>query len=115
MLCAAAATSEIMWLQDILQSLGCTQRSPTELHSDNSGVVINSNTATTRRSKHMNVKFAIVRDAKYQRKIRVVKCKSSENIANGLTKPVGPTGIAKLKRAVNLWHTTREKYSNDGF
>ena len=112
---AAAATSEIMWLQDILQSLGCPQQHPTDLHSDNSGVVVNSNTATNRRSKHMNVKFAIVRDAKYQRKVRVIKCKSADNAANGLTKPVGPTGIAKLKRAVNLWHSIRAQNSNNGF
>ena len=63
----------------------------------------------------MNVKFAVVRDAKYQRKIKVVKCKSSENIANGLIKPVGPTGIAKLKRAVNLWHKTSAQNSTHGF
>ena len=111
---AAAATTEIMWLRDLLTSLECPQLNPMELHSDNSGVIINSNTATNRRSKHMNVKFAVVRDAKYQRKIKVVKCKSSENIANGLTKPVGPTGIAKLQRAVNLWHKTSAQNSKQG-
>ena len=103
---AAAATTEIMWLQDILQSLGSPQNN-TELHSDNNGVVINSNTATNRRSKHMNVKFAVVRDAKYQRKIKIIKCQSAENVANGLTKPVGPSGIAKLNRAVNLRSSTK--------
>ena len=62
MLAVAGAVADVVYFRDLLDSMHHPQRHPTPVHCDNAGTVRNAKLPTNKRTRHLNVPFAAVRD-----------------------------------------------------
>ncbi|KAF2323340.1 hypothetical protein GH714_034743 [Hevea brasiliensis] len=86
---AAAATNQAIWLRKILKDLGQEQSDPTVLWCDNkSTIAIASNPVQHGRTKHINVKFHSIKEAEKNNEIKMMHCRSEEQLADIMTKPL---------------------------
>ena len=92
MMGVAEAVADCKFLRGLLSSIGHKQSKPTNIYCDNAGAIANSKNKTNKRSKHLNIDYAVVRDAT-GKDVRVVKTGTDENIADANTKALGPTKI----------------------
>ena len=90
MMGVAEAVADVKFLRGLLASMGYEQTEPTRIHCDNAGAVTNAKNLTNKRSKHLNIDYAVVRDAN-GKQVRVTKVATDENIADAGTKALGPT------------------------
>lgn len=86
------AGSEAIWLNRLLEDLGCGTKGPIPIFSDSvSAICMAENTKTHGRSKHIDVHWHWIREQIDKKAIELHHVKGTENIADGLTKPLaGP-------------------------
>ncbi|KAF2323746.1 hypothetical protein GH714_036806 [Hevea brasiliensis] len=85
----AATTNQAIWLRKILKDLGQEQSDPTVLWCDNkSAIAIASNPVQHGRTKHINVKFHFIKEAEKNNEIKMMHCRSEEQLADIMTKPL---------------------------
>lgn len=83
------ATSEALWIQQILSHLGYSTSTSTLLYSDSqSAISLAKNSIIRGRSKHIDVHFHFVRDYIADGRISLEYCSTKDNIADLLTKPL---------------------------
>ena len=83
------ATREAAWLRQLYLDITGCECTPLTLYIDNtSAICIANNSATTKRSKHMDVRYHYVREEVNSLHIKTVHCPTVEMIADILTKPV---------------------------
>ena len=92
MMGVAEAVADVKFLRGLLASIGHEQGEPTRIYCDNAGAVTNAKNLTNKRSKHLNIDYAVVRDA-HGKQVRVTKVATDENVADAGTKALGPTKI----------------------
>ncbi|KAG8735428.1 hypothetical protein FRC10_010611, partial [Ceratobasidium sp. 414] len=86
---AAHASKEAMWLLYCLAEIGFPTRNPIPIHCDNNGAItITKNPAEHQRTKHMHRKYHYIRKRAAADDISLVRCDTSEQLADFLTKPV---------------------------
>lgn len=86
---AAFATQEAMHLRQLLHDLDCHQNGPTTLYQDNQSAIVLANDAiTTKRSKHIDIRYHYLRDCTQNGTIKCVYLSTNEMLADCLTKPV---------------------------
>ena len=86
---AAHAAREICWLRSFLDELGARQPGPTKLLLDNqSTIAIVKNNKFHARTKHIDIRYHFIREAVEQGTIAVDYVSTSENVADGFTKPL---------------------------
>lgn len=93
---AADSMKEVLYLRSLINELlGITPK--VLLHVDNtSAICIIKNGTFSRRSKHVDLRYAFIHDA-YQNKIfEIVHCPSKEQLADPLTKPLVPVKFKEL-------------------
>lgn len=84
-LCTAA--KEVVWLRGLLDFLRAVQRAPTVIYDNNrSTIALVGRGQTSRRTKHIEVRFHYTRDKIADKTIQVEYCPTNKMIANGLTK-----------------------------
>jgi hypothetical protein len=84
-LCEAA--TEVIFLRQLLEDIGFSQENPTIVYEDNMACISMSNGLSSHKnSKHVNVKYHYTREQVINKRISVVYCKTSEMIADMLTK-----------------------------
>jgi transposase InsO family protein len=87
----AVSVQETKWLTGLLVELGLTVEQPTVTHCDNRSAVDLTHSGTSHeRSKHIDIKFHIVREQHAQGTIQVQWIPTDDNQADILTKAVTP-------------------------
>jgi hypothetical protein len=82
-----ATLCEIKWLQPLLNSLKVILPGPIHIFEDNQGAIdLAHNPSFHRRTKHVNIKYHVIREAVNDKFIIIVKVPAAINLSNGGTK-----------------------------
>ena len=93
------ASKIIMWFRQILTELGFPQTSPTTLYEDNkSAIHIVNNGNDKGRTKHMDIRYHLVRDLVKNHHISVCYKPTEDMIADILTKPLDVKHFKYLRK-----------------
>ena len=99
MSCACQA----VWLRKILEKLHFEQQEPTPIYCDNIlAIRLSKNLVLNGRSKHMDVRYHFLRDLTKDGTIDMIYCKSEDQVADILTKPLKLATFMKLQRLVGI-------------
>jgi len=95
---AASTSSQAIWLRRLFDFLqNNQQQGPTLIYCDNmSTIKLSKNPVLHGKSKHIDVRFHFLRDLYKEGVIDLVFCKSEDQIADILTKPLKPVIFVKL-------------------
>ena len=83
---ASDAIEELQLVVHLLDELGMRPASPIDMFVDNAAVHFNGSNSTSRRMKHTNIRFAMVRAAVSNELVNPQRVQSSDNVADVLTK-----------------------------
>ena len=88
------AACELVWLNNMLTDAGLLDEKAaeicTQLNIDNKGSIdLATGESIGKRSKHIEVRFHMLRDLTQKNEIRPVYVELADNAADGLTKPLG--------------------------
>jgi histone deacetylase 1/2 len=99
----ANATAELIWIQSLLGELGIRQNRPPRLWCDNLGATyLSANPVFHARTKHIEIDFHFVRERVAQKALEIRFIPTGDQLADGLTKPLGARLIASLRHNLNL-------------
>ena len=99
----ANATAELIWLQTLLGELGIRQWRPPVLWCDNIGATyLSANPVFHARTKHIEVDFHFVRERVARKALDIRFVSSQDQLADGLTKPIGAAQLRLLRHNLNL-------------
>ena len=101
------ATSEALWIQQILAHLGCSSSTSTLIYSDSQSAIALAKNPIIRggRSKHIDVHFHFVRDYIADGRICLEYCSTKDNVADLLTKPLPRPTLDS--HSSSHWHWSR--------
>lgn len=100
---AASSSCQAIWLQRLLEVLHNQQQGPTLIHCDNvSAIKLSKNPVMHGKSKHIDVRYHFLRDLCKDGIIDLVFCKSEEQTADILTKPLKPAVFVKLRSQLGV-------------
>jgi hypothetical protein len=89
---AAMACKSIMWARELLDELGYPQLEATTLHVDNTAAIaLTQNPENHRKTKHIGMRYHLIRDLVEKEEIEVTYINTNEQIADFLTKPLSRT------------------------
>jgi len=93
-------SSEAVYLRRLLDDLLCPQDTPTVIRVDNqAAIAMSKNPINHKRTKHIDVRYHVVRGFIEEGVIKCVWVPTDENLADFLTKPLGKV---KHKRITDL-------------
>jgi histone deacetylase 1/2 len=99
----ANATAEVIWFQSLLRELGISQNRPPVLWCDNLGATyLSANPVFHARMKHVEVDFHFVRERVARKALDIRFVSTNDQVADGLTKPIGASQLRRLCRNLNL-------------
>ncbi|KAF2319032.1 hypothetical protein GH714_012725 [Hevea brasiliensis] len=94
---------ESIWLRKLLKDLANEQVEPTVIWCDNkSAIAIASNPIQHGRTKHIKVKFHFLREAEKSCEIKLLHCKSDEQLADVLTKALPKSKFEEMKKKLRV-------------
>jgi hypothetical protein len=94
----SATSQEVVWLRKILFELGHDQSSPTVVFEDNQGAIaLSENPVFHARTKHISIRHHYIRELVSMGIIQVQYISTTNQIADGLTKPLGPEKFKKFR------------------
>jgi hypothetical protein len=100
---AASCACQGIWLRRILDEVKYTQQGPTMLFCDNNSTIkLSKNSVLHGRSKHIDVRFHFLRDLTKEGVVELCYCKSDEQIADILTKPLKADSFMKLRALLGM-------------
>jgi hypothetical protein len=102
---ASEAARETQWLRRLLNEMEIYSAplEPIAFHVDNKGCKdLISSTVTTKRSKHIDIRYHYTRELAADRIIDIRLCPSKENAADGLTKLLRSEGFTAFLRSIGL-------------
>ena len=102
MLAVADVSTDIMYMRQLMADVGAAQREPTDVFCDNAGAVRNANYPTNKRTKHLNLQYAITRDHQAARNLQVRDCDTGNNPADSVTKPLGPLKTVRHRCCIGI-------------
>ena len=84
---AAEACKEVIWLRRLLTDIGFEQKGSTVLYCDNQGAIaVSSNPEHHKRTKHIDVRFHLIREKQEEGLIAVKYIPTANQVADFLTK-----------------------------
>lgn len=99
----ASAVCEVQWLIYLLQDLQVTMVRPATIFCDNkSAVAIAENHVFHERTKHIDIDCHIVREKLSQGLIKLLSVSSSNQVADGFTKPLPAPAFQSFKSKLTL-------------
>jgi histone deacetylase 1/2 len=99
----ANATAEVIWFQSLLRELGISQNRPPVLWCDNLGATyLSAYPVFHARKKHVEVDFHFVRERVARKALDIRFVSTNDQVADGLTKPIGASQLRRLCRNLNL-------------
>jgi histone deacetylase 1/2 len=97
------ATTEVMWVQKLLDELGIQQPHAARLWFDNIGATyLSANLVFHARTKHIGIYFHFVRERVAQRLLDIRWIHSEDQLADAFTKPIAAAKIDKFRSNLNL-------------
>ncbi|CAJ2635927.1 unnamed protein product [Trifolium pratense] len=100
---AAAYACQGIWLKNVLNYLKMKQSECTLIYCDNSSSIkLSKNPIMHGRSKHIDVRFHFLRDLTKDGTIELVHCRSEEQLADLLTKPLKLESFCKLREGLGM-------------
>jgi len=95
------ALLEIRWLRRLFSELGISQSKPTIVHEDNQAVISQIlEPQISRRTKHIELKYFYAREMVHLKEIEVKYLPSTEQIADGFTKNLGPQKFTWFRQRI---------------
>ena len=102
MIAVADVCTDIAYYRQILYDLGHKQAKPTPTFCDNAGAVRNANYPTNKRTKHMDLRYAVARGHVSSGTAELEDVATQSNPADQLTKALGPTKGQTLRETVGI-------------
>ena len=103
----AEAGNQARWYRMFLEELGYDLQNPIPLHADNKGAVdLALNPVTGRRSKHIPIKYHVIRAYVENNEIDLIRTPTLEMLADGFTKPHAHTKLTDFVSGLGLVQTT---------
>lgn len=100
------ATKEAIWIRELMKCFDLNVDKPTEIFVDNQSCMkMAENEKFSNRTKHIDVKFHFIRDQEIKKIVNFKYIPSDENLADMMTKPLGPSKLLEMRRAVGLTET----------
>ncbi|XXG80205.1 hypothetical protein AAC387_Pa09g1131 [Persea americana] len=100
---ATSSSCQAIWLQRLLEFLHNQQQGPTFIYCDNIfAIKLSKNLVLHGRSKHIDVRYHFLRDLCKDDVIDLVFCKSENQIADILSKPLKPIVFMKLRSLLGV-------------
>jgi hypothetical protein len=100
---AASCACQCIWLRSILNHLKINQSSSTMIHCDNSSSIkLSKNPILHGRCKHIDVRFHFLRDLTRDGVVELVHCRSQDQLADLMTKPLKLDTYCKLRENLGI-------------
>ncbi|MCH81234.1 hypothetical protein A2U01_0002018 [Trifolium medium] len=100
---AAACACQSIWLKNVLSHLQVMTDEKILVHCDNSSSIkLTKNPILHGRCKHIDVRFHFLRDLTKDGVIELVHCKSQDQIADIMTKPLKFESFSKLRSCLGV-------------
>lgn len=100
---AHLATQEVIWTRRLLADLGFPQALPTPLFSDNQAAIrLVWNPEFHRRTKHIDIKFHMIREAQVNGQNATQYVPTADQIADMFTKPLTKEKFARMRGLIEL-------------
>lgn len=97
------ACKELIWLTNLSRTFGYSSNLPMQLKTDSQSCISRvKNRKSSNLSKHIDVKFHFIKQLVTEKKLNLTYVPTNDNIADLLTKPLGPTKIATLRQLAGL-------------
>jgi hypothetical protein len=97
------ASHEAVFLCQLLDGIGFTPASATPLHCDNvAATTIAADHVWHSRIKHIRVKYHYIRELIASGELNVIRCHTSTNTADILTKPLAKSDFCRLRHSLGL-------------
>src|SRR4030095_2835605 len=111
---ASETACELIWLNNMLANAGLIMEQAAEIKAsikdedesrniyvNNKGAIDLANSeGIPRRSKHIEVRYHLLRDLVEKKEIKLIYVSSNENAADGLTKPLPRAGLIEFREAI---------------
>ncbi|CAL2257556.1 unnamed protein product [Prunus armeniaca] len=99
----AAYDCQAIWLRRTLEELRGLQEGPTLVYCDNnSAIKLSKNPVLHGRSKHIDVRYHFLRDLTKDETIDLIYCRSEDQVADILTKPLKLPVFSKLRKLLGV-------------
>ena len=99
---AVSASNKALWLKQLLLDLGITQ-GKNKLYEDNQAcIALTKNPEDHKRTKHIQVKFHVIRDYVAQNLIEFIYCPTADQLADMFTKGVPGHKLRTMMKGFGL-------------
>lgn len=96
-------TKEVAWLRGLISDFGVNIEEPVNIQTDSqSCIAMVKDTRLSRRTKHVDIKYHFVKEMCNTGLVKLTYVPSEENVADIMTKPLGPTRIKKLRELIGI-------------
>ncbi|MCH81846.1 copia-type polyprotein, partial [Trifolium medium] len=100
---AASCACQCLWLRNVLKHLRKDQIGCTKIYCDNSSSIkLSKNPIMHGRCKHIDVRFHFLRDLAKEGTVELTHCKSQDQLADPMTKPLKLESFLKLKTGLGM-------------
>ncbi|KAL9444243.1 hypothetical protein AB3S75_017429 [Citrus x aurantiifolia] len=100
---AAAAVNQALWLRKLMTDLKMIQNYATEIFVDNqAAIAISNNPVFHGKTKHFKIKYYFVREVQKNDEVRLVYCKTEDQLADILTKGLSKSRFELLKKRIGV-------------
>ena len=98
----SSAVQEALWLQKLFTNLQMTAK-PITIKEDNQGAIaLTQNPITHSKTKHIDIRFHFIREAREDGSVDIIYCPTSEMIADLFTKPIPRGQFEKLRDLLGM-------------
>lgn len=99
----ANATAEVMWIRKLLDELGISHPHAARLYCDNIGAkYLSANPVFHARTKHIEIDYHFVREQVAAKALDVRFISTSDQVADGFTKPLPVRQMVLFRTNLNL-------------
>jgi hypothetical protein len=89
--CLSSAARKVLEFRYFLENIGFPQDNPTIIYEDNmSAINLAKAPAVSRKSRHIHIRHHFIRDCVINKLVQVQHVRTTEMLADFLTKPFGP-------------------------